>query len=76
MYLKIKKNRFYNRPFSESKTQAMAKKPIPTVTNPQPAMSLYLNAPIPIRIKPIIIINNVAQPNIEFLFVDINFYLL
>jgi hypothetical protein len=47
----------------------MAKKPIPTDANPQPATSSYLNAPRAISDKPTIIIISVAYPKIVFLFI-------
>ena len=52
----------------------MAKNPIPTEANPQPATSSYLNAPKAISDNPTMIIIAVAQANTVFLF--ILFYLL
>ena len=49
----------------------MAKNPMPTVTNPQPATSLYRKTPIPIRMTPMMIIIKVAQPKTVFLFIPI-----
>ena len=65
-FLFIYKN--YTLPFKALNTQAFAKKPIPTVTNPHPEMSLYLKAPIPIKRNPMINIKNVAILNTLFLF--------
>lgn len=62
---------FYNLPFKALNTHAMAKKPTPVAPNPQPATSLYRNAPKPINKKPIKIIISVAQAKIVFLFIPI-----
>lgn len=61
----------YNRPFSELKTQALARNPIPTAAKPQPEISLYLKAPKPINSNPITTINKVAHPKMVFLFIPI-----
>jgi len=58
-------------PFKALKTQAFAKKPTPTATNPHPEISLYLKNPNPISNNPITTINNVAQPKTVFLFIPI-----
>lgn len=47
----------------------MAKKPIPTAANPQPATSLYLKAPNAIKPRPTITIIKVAQAKTVFLFI-------
>ena len=49
----------------------MAKKPIPTDAKPQPATSLYLKAPRPIKPNPTITIIVVAQAKTVFLFIAI-----
>jgi hypothetical protein len=69
----MKNEENYILPFKALKTQAIAKKPIPTEANPQPATSSYLNAPRAIRDNPTIIIINVAYPKTVFLFI-IGFY--
>ena len=51
---------YYTLPFKALKTQAMAKKPIPTEAKPQPAISSYRNAPNAISTKPTTIMINVA----------------
>jgi hypothetical protein len=48
----MKNEENYILPFKALKTQAIAKKPIPTEANPQPATSSYLNAPRAIRDNP------------------------
>ena len=62
---------FQSLPFNELKTQALARKPIPTATNPQPEISLYRKAPSPISSNPISSIINVAHPKTVFLFIPI-----
>ncbi|GEM_PF-2552148 len=59
----------YTRPFRALKTQAIAKKPMPTDTNPQPATSSYLKAPSAINPSPTTIMIKVAQANTVFLFI-------
>ena len=44
---------------------------MPTEAKPQPATSLYLQAPIAIRANPTIIIMNVAHAKTVFLFIPI-----
>ena len=58
-------------PFKALNTHAMARKPTPTATNPQPEISLYLKTPRPIKSNPIKIIINVAHPKTVFLFIPI-----
>jgi len=62
-------NLCYTLPLSALKTQAMAKKPIPTEAKPQPATSSYLKAPRAISAQPTQIIINVAQARTVFLFI-------
>ncbi len=59
----------YILPFKALNTQAIAKNPIPTEANPQPAMSLYRKAPSAIRPTPTTSIINVAQAKTVFLFI-------
>ncbi len=65
------KMKAYTLPFSALKTQAIAKKPTPTEAKPHPATSLYLKAPKAISPSPTIIIIDVAQASIVFLFIPI-----
>lgn len=60
---------FYILPLRALKTHAMAKKPIPTDANPQPATSSYLNAPMAISAHPTNIIIKVAHAKTVFLFI-------
>ena len=69
--LKFKIHNSQSLPFNALKTQAFARKPTPTATNPQPEISLYLNTPRPINSNPISIIINVAHPKTVFLFIPI-----
>jgi hypothetical protein len=59
----------YILPFNALNTHAMAKNPIPTEANPQPAVSSYLKAPKAINAQPTIIIIKVAHASTVFLFI-------
>ena len=67
--IKMIKKFYYTLPFRALNTHAIAKKPKPTGTKPQPAISLYLNTPRAIKTTPKKIIIKVAQPNTVFLFI-------